>query len=567
MFPPAELRGEQWTRPTYGKRAVTVTPETHTAGPVGDVQPLLDLAVVMAESDDVEAIVELATAAVPTLAAGRGLGVRGPSDSLPDGDDCIAYPLRTASFDHGFLLVAPDRLLRPEEDGRLRLLAQQTAVALSGARRMAKHRKDAYELARANVALSRVVDELRRTVEIHARLDEVATSGAGLDGLAATLHAVTGFPVVIEDRYGSVFASAPGEPPAAGPGAISSTGRDDEREQIVRSLLRERKPARVGPRLVALAAPRYDVVGLLSLLDPAGAAGKFELLALEHGATVLAVELARLASVVEAEHRVGRDLLEDLVSGRDQRSALQRARAFGFDLARPYRIALVHPGTAPDPGAGADAGLPGGPGVAPVLAVVRRLARELGIDLIAAARPEGVLLLAAGDPPWGRFQQALERDHGDLRWRVAVGGPCGQPADAPRSYRESLLIRPLQQAPCSAAVLAWEGLGIYRILSSLDDVSALERLVAEQLGPLLDHDAERGSQLVETLHHYLESGGSPTSTAKALFVHASTVKYRLGRIRDVGGYDLAAPSTRFALQLATEAWLVLQALRETAGSP
>src|SRR5204863_8168787 len=162
---------------------------------------------------------------------------------------------------------------------------------------------------------------------------------------------------------GNLQAWAPGDPPAPGSPGDGPGFEPGEREQVVKALLRRRKPTRVGPRLVVLAAPRYDVVGLLSLVDPEGAAGKFELLALEHGATVLAVELARLASVVEAEHRVGRDLLEDLVSGRDQRSALQRARAFGFDLARPYRIALVHPGTAPDPGAGADAGLPGGPGV------------------------------------------------------------------------------------------------------------------------------------------------------------------------------------------------------------
>jgi DNA-binding PucR family transcriptional regulator len=192
---------------------------------------------------------------------------------------------------------------------------------------------------------------------------------------------------------------------------------------------------------------------------------------------------------------------------------------------------------------------------------VRRLARQGGIDVIAAARPEGVLLLAAGDPPWEQFHRALERD-GDTRWRIALGGPCREPADAPRAYREALLTRELQRSPTAAPVLAWEGLGIYRILSSLDDVGALERLVAEQLGALLDHDAARGSQLVETLHHYLESGGSPTATAKALFVHASTVKYRLKRIREVGRFDLSKPATRFALQLATEAWVVLKALRE-----
>jgi hypothetical protein len=523
---------------------------------VGDVQALLDLAVVMAESDDVEAIVEVAAAAVPTLAAGRCLGLWGPPDVLPEAaPGTVAYPLRTASYDHGFLVVEADQPLLPEEDRLLRLLAQQTAVALSGARRMAQHRKDAYELARANVALSRLVDELRRTVEIHARLDEVATSGAGMGALAATLHTVTGFPVAIEDRHGNLQAWAPGDPQAAdGP----RPGRE-EREQTVKALLRSRKPTRIGSRIVVLAAPRYDVVGLLSLVDPDGAAGKFELLALEHGATVLAVELARLASVAEAEHRVGRDLLEDLVSGRDQPAAVARAQAFGFDLARVHRIALVHAAVV-RPGAG-----DGGPDPGPDAAVqtLRRLAREAGIDLIAAARPEGVLLLAAGDPPWEAFHRALLADGGDHHWRIALGGPCAQPADAPRSYREAVLTRELQRSPGAAPVLAWEGLGVYRILSSLDDVSALDRLVAEQLGVLLDHDRDRGSALVETLHHYLESGGSPTTTAKALFVHASTVKYRLTRIRHVGGYDLSKPATRFALQLATEAWVVLRALRDT----
>ncbi|HYT38744.1 MAG TPA: helix-turn-helix domain-containing protein [Acidimicrobiia bacterium] len=530
---------------------MTVAPVARPSGPVADVQALLDLAVVMAESDDVEAILELAIAAVPTLAACRCVGVRGPSDSPPDGvDGAVAYPLRTTSLHHGFLVVASDQPLLPEEDRLLRLLAQQVAVALSGARRMAQHRKDAYELARANVALSRLVDELRRTVEIHARLDEVATSGAGLAALAATLHGMTGFPVAVEDPYGNLQAWAPGDPPAPGSPADGPGFEPGEREQVVKALLRRRKPTRVGPRLVVLAAPRYDVVGLLSLVDPEGAAGKFELLALEHGATVLAVELARLASVVEAEHRVGRDLLEDLVSGRDPGRALQRAQAFGFDLARAHRIAFLHP-----------AGGEGSSGADAVVDTVRRIARDTGVDVIAAPRPDGVLLLAAGDPPWERFHRALDGG-GDTRWRIALGGPCREPADAPRSYREALLTQELQRSPSQAAVLAWEDLGVYRILSSFDDVGALERLVAEQLGPVLEHDAERGSQLVATLHHYLESGGSPTATAKALFVHASTVKYRLKRIREVGGYDLSKPATRFDLQLATQAWVVLRALRE-----
>jgi hypothetical protein len=127
MTPVAEPRAERWTTPTYGSLQLTVAPVARASGPAGDVQPLLDLAVVMAESDDVEAILELATAAIPTLAACRCLGVRGPSDALPgDGDDTVAYPLRTTSLHHGFLVVAADQPLLPEEDRLLRAMPPWT---------------------------------------------------------------------------------------------------------------------------------------------------------------------------------------------------------------------------------------------------------------------------------------------------------------------------------------------------------------------------------------------------------------------------------------------------------
>ncbi|MDB5065677.1 MAG: sugar diacid utilization regulator, partial [Chloroflexi bacterium] len=45
-----------------------------------------------------------------------------------------------------------------------------------------------------------------------------------------------------------------------------------------------------------------------------------------------------------------------------------------------------------------------------------------------------------------------------------------------------------------------------------------------------------------------------------LFVHRSTVKYRLQRVREITGFDLNDPNVRFNLQLSTRAWQTLQAL-------
>ena len=56
-------------------------------------------------------------------------------------------------------------------------------------------------------------------------------------------------------------------------------------------------PVRTVDRVVVIASPHDDVAGVISLIDPDGTAGESEIVALEHGATVAAMELARLRSL------------------------------------------------------------------------------------------------------------------------------------------------------------------------------------------------------------------------------------------------------------------------------
>lgn len=78
-----------------------------------------------------------------------------------------------------------------------------------------------------------------------------------------------------------------------------------------------------------------------------------------------------------------------------------------------------------------------------------------------------------------------------------------------------------------------------------DDLAAarLAQLVAEPL-------AAMGEGFVETVEAYLASGRSLEHTAKELFIHANTVRYRLGRIAEVTGWDPADPRDGLVLQLA-----------------
>ena len=91
--------------------------------------------------------------------------------------------------------------------------------------------------------------------------------------------------------------------------------------------------------------------------------------------------------------------------------------------------------------------------------------------------------------------------------------------------------------------------------------SDVEAFVQKWLGTLAGYDERKHTELVKTLTQYLQHGGGYEATSRALSVHRSTLKYRLQRIRELTGFELGDPETLFNLQLATRAWLTLQALR------
>lgn len=78
------------------------------------------------------------------------------------------------------------------------------------------------------------------------------------------------------------------------------------------------------------------------------------------------------------------------------------------------------------------------------------------------------------------------------------------------------------------------------------DSLAKQSLIEKVYEPL----AATSPELLETLNAYLDSGRSLEATAKALFIHPNTVRYRLKRISDVIGWDATGAHEAFVLQVA-----------------
>jgi hypothetical protein len=78
------------------------------------------------------------------------------------------------------------------------------------------------------------------------------------------------------------------------------------------------------------------------------------------------------------------------------------------------------------------------------------------------------------------------------------------------------------------------------------DPDAREALISHVYLPL----AKAGDVLLDTVTAFLAAGGALETTARALFVHANTVRYRLRRVGEICGEAPTDPRGAFTIQLA-----------------
>lgn len=77
----------------------------------------------------------------------------------------------------------------------------------------------------------------------------------------------------------------------------------------------------------------------------------------------------------------------------------------------------------------------------------------------------------------------------------------------------------------------------------------LNALCPPGLHKLIAYGQENGTELMDTLRIYLRNGRSKAETAKKLFVHVNTVKYRIAQIQEITGLDLSDDETALSLLL------------------
>jgi purine catabolism regulator len=109
--------------------------------------------------------------------------------------------------------------------------------------------------------------------------------------------------------------------------------------------------------------------------------------------------------------------------------------------------------------------------------------------------------------------------------------------------------RPLSET--EGVVLDVEHLAVERLVAQHLDQGVRQDFVRQQLGPVLEHDARRNSQLLATLATWLDSGCNTAQAARELHVERQSMHHRLQRIFELCGGDPRGTGRLAALHLAT----------------
>jgi purine catabolism regulator len=146
----------------------------------------------------------------------------------------------------------------------------------------------------------------------------------------------------------------------------------------------------------------------------------------------------------------------------------------------------------------------------------------------------------------------LKERNDEIKICLGASRPVKTLLDLPDAFmeaRQTLVIGSMLRAG-EEFQLSYRELGVKRLLYLICDHPELERFLEETLEPLEAYDQEWESELVDTLRSYLAQGANLNSTARSLFIHRHTLRYRLEQIADILKVDIDSQEVLLNLQIA-----------------
>jgi PucR family transcriptional regulator, purine catabolism regulatory protein len=414
-------------------------------------------------------------------------------------------------------------------------------------------------------AFTRLVNEqyalLQRSIAAQERLQRIVLSERGLEAIVGALATLIGGAALVFDGRGELQAMR-----------TFRRDLDDEVAGALGAELRERARRGDGksfvpshpdlaPRGLALPVGAGDApdrggvppAWLVAVKDSGGLA-EIDRLILHQAVTVVALELLRRRVADSTERRLAGDVLSAVVDGDLEGPELGR-RLEPFGLGGRVSALVLAPAERDTPQA--------------CEAALAEALRAEAVSGLVAASGRFVCALLPGfldDELFELGERVVSRAAEGLGARPAAGAgravPVARAREAYHEARCALEARELgagsangtngsgRAAEPAGALATYRDLGSFQLLLSLQDSDALRLFCESLLGPIEHGEGHYGGELMRSLEAFIECNGQWESAARRLYCHRHTLRYRIRKIEELTGRDLASARDRIEFWLA-----------------
>ena len=409
-------------------------------------------------------------------------------------------------------------------------LAIHCAVALKNAKAFEQASTALHKAEVARAELERHARNVQAAAEAHEQLTSLLARGASLSTLCQTVAQLLNGSVVVLDEAAQVLSRSS----AAGYTGHASQAYSpycEHSSQLAQALRQSRQVGRsvlayeTGGELCRLVAVigGDDVLGSVLLFRQSDL-DEVSIRTFERSASVIGIVLLSQERVEAAKSKNVSTLLRSIVSARQDEAALlfDRAERFGVDLSKPVSLMLIEMNELKASYA------------------ARRLGLGSTLTQVVFDEIDGVLAILCGATKADDLREALatqaKAEFGNA-FRGVLSRPVSGPAEVPALYvtlRRALPV--LGRIGVAGHIINQNDMALYSTLFETHDQKSLAGFLNTTIGPLIQHDQKRGSELAATLLTYFECNQNAKTTSQRLDIHVNTVRQRLASVEELLGY-------------------------------
>jgi PucR family transcriptional regulator, purine catabolism regulatory protein len=411
-----------------------------------------------------------------------------------------------------------------------------------------------------------IVDEHNKNLKFSERMNqkflELELNDSGFHGIAKTLSNLIGLPIVIVSRSFSVLATSDEkgylipdsviEPDSQGNPRLSSLISSQINRKDILQRLTVPAYSEIFVRSIAV---KKQVCAYICIISRSHSLEDMQLIALNHAATSVALEISKLQKLEEHLNFLQNSLFLDILAGNVKSKDEAKGRANLLHWPDPpIRVAVVN--------------------INNFESVCKNISEEQVQKLkeniyhlirnhlsfknaIVMIYSDNFVVLLPNSLPASELKLTFEKlcilikKQYHISVTVGISDFCGSYLDLSVQYEEACdAIAIARTMDSDGPVQVIDNVRLEQAMLKSCSTSYFRKYVTDTIGKLEQYDREHGTNLTNTLDVLIQNMGARQKAAEKLFIHRNTLANRISRIEEITGLDLSQNENLFRLGFA-----------------